>query len=71
MVTGVEARIEARPSKLETRVSRIKLRDSTRLPTPDNDRYAGNGGQVRASLPLNVKLPHDTGFVAITLTPLK
>lgn len=30
----IEARIDARLSKLETRVSSIELRDSTRLPTP-------------------------------------
>jgi hypothetical protein len=81
----VEARIEARLSKLETRVSSIKLRDSThlptpldarpslcreltRLPTPDDDGHAGNGGQVRASSPLNVKLTHETGFVTVAVT---
>jgi hypothetical protein len=47
----VEARIEARLSKLETLVYSIKLRDS-----------------IRASTTLNVKLSHETGLVAVTLT---
>jgi hypothetical protein len=79
----IEARINARLSKLETRVSSIKLRDSTRLPTPldaqpssagelmllpmpDNGGNAGNGGQVQASSPLDVKLSHEKGFVSVT-----
>ena len=49
MFIVVEARIEARLSKLETRVSSIKLRVS-----------------IRASSPLNVKLSHETGLVAVT-----
>jgi hypothetical protein len=78
----VEARIEARLSKLETRVASNKLRDSTRLltpldarpsscreltrlPTPDDDGHAGNGGQVQASSPLNVNLSHEMGLVAM------
>jgi hypothetical protein len=74
----VEARIEARLSKLETRVSSIKLRDSTRLPTPLDARPSScreltrlptpdDGGQVRASSPLKVKLTHETGFVTVAV----
>jgi hypothetical protein len=46
----VEARIEARLSKLETRVSNIKLRDSIRASSPLNVKLSDETGFVAVAV---------------------
>jgi hypothetical protein len=50
----VEARIEARVSKLETRVSHIKLRDSIRASSPLNVQLTHETGFVTVAVTQNL-----------------